>query len=362
MNAVVKSKVYGASDPSLTATLSGFQNGDTAGTSGITGSASCSRTPGETVGSYTITCGPGNLSAPNYSFQTGSTANFSITKAVLNVNAVVKSKVYGASDPSLTATLSGFQNGDTAGTSGITGSASCSRTPGETVGSYTITCGPGNLSAPNYSFQTGSTANFSITKAPSTTTVMCPASVVYSGSPQTPCSASVSGANLNQPVGVTYTSNVGPGLAGAAATFPGDANHQTSSDSKSFTIQYASGPCFGSPGRQILQPINADGTSIFKQGSTVPAKFRVCDSAGNSIGTPGLVMGFALVKTISGTTETSVNEAVVSTTPDTAFRSDTTDKQWIFNINTKNLQNNKTYVYQITLNDTTTITFQFGLK
>jgi hypothetical protein len=118
----------------------------------------------------------------------------------------------------------------------------------------------------------------------------------------------------------------------------------------------------GSPGRQILQPINADGSSVFKQGSTVPTKFRVCDSAGHSVGMPGLVTSFALVKVISGTETASVNETVVSTTPDTAFRFDSTDQQWIFNINTKSLSNNKTYVYQITLNDTTTVNFQFGLK
>jgi hypothetical protein len=131
---------------------------------------------------------------------------------------------------------------------------------------------------------------------------------------------------------------------------------------KSFMIVYSTGACLGSPGHQILQPINSDGTSIFKQASTVPAKFRVCDSAGNSVGIAGLVTSFQLAKTISGTTETTVNEAVISTTPDTAFRFDPTDKQWIFNINTKNLQNNKTYVYLITLNDTTTIEFRFGLR
>ena len=199
--------------------------------------------------------------------------------------------------------------------------------------------------------------------ASSTTQVTCPASVVFSGSPQTPCSAFISGAGgLSLAPTPGYANNTGPGPATASYTYGGDSNHTGSTGSATFLIQYGSGLCLGSPGRQILQPINADGTSIFKQGSTVPAKFRVCDSGGNSIGTPGLVTSFALVKTITGTTETSVNETVVSTTPDTAFRFDPTDKQWIFNINTKNLANNKTYIYLITLNDTTTIEFRFGLK
>jgi hypothetical protein len=94
----------------------------------------------------------------------------------------------------------------------------------------------------------------------------------------------------------------------------------------------------------------------------VPAKFRVCDALGNSIGTPGLVTSFKLVQIINGTATTSVNEGVDSTTPDNQFRWDPTDKQWIFNISTKSLARNKTYVYIISLNDGSNITFQFGLK
>jgi YDG domain/MBG domain (YGX type) len=129
-----------------------------------------------------------------------------------------------------------------------------------------------------------------------------------------------------------------------------------------FKILYATpGTCDGAAGHAILQPINTDQSSVFKQGSTVPAKFRVCDVNGASIGTPGVVSSFRLVQTISGTV-TSVDEAVYSTTPDTAFRWDSTGQQWIFNISTTNLKSNATYVYVITLNDGSTIQFQFGLK
>src|SRR5204863_267861 len=127
----------------------------------------CSRTSGETVAGspYTITCAPGSLSTANYSFVTGTTANFTITKTGLHVNAVADTKVYGADDPAFDHTLSGFVNGDTAATVTVSGSASCSRTSGETVAGspYTITCAPGSLSTANYSFVTGTTANFTIT-------------------------------------------------------------------------------------------------------------------------------------------------------------------------------------------------------
>jgi hypothetical protein len=120
--------------------------------------------------------------------------------------------------------------------------------------------------------------------------------------------------------------------------------------------------CGGEAGHQILQPVNADGTSVFKQGSTVPAKFRVCDANGVSIGAAGTVVSFRLVQTVSGTLVNTVDEAVVSTTPDTAFRWSSTDQQWIYNINTKSLKPSYTYYYDIALADGTHILFRFGLK
>ena len=105
----------------------------------------------------------------------------------------------------------------------------------------------------------------------------------------------------------------------------------------------------------MLQPINRDAastTSAFKKGSTVPVKFRVCDFYGHSIGTAGVVTSFELVKKLNGTgSEELVTEDMVSTTPDTAFRWSSTDQQWIFNLNTKNLAVGYTYYYEIGLGD-----------
>jgi hypothetical protein len=80
--------------------------------------------------------------------------------------------------------------------------------------------------------------NFAIDKAGSTTTVTCGAGpFTYNGSPQTPCTASVTGAGgLNQSLAVSYANNVNAGAATASASYPGDANHNASSDSKNFTI------------------------------------------------------------------------------------------------------------------------------
>jgi len=205
-----------------------------------------------------------------------------------------------ASLPTLTASYSGFKNGETLTTSGVTGSPSLTTTatPSSPVGPYTITAALGSLTATNY----------------------------------------------------TFTLSNG-----------------------TLSIQYASGgTCYGDVGHTILQPIDADGTSVFKKGSTVPAKFRVCDAGGNSVGTSGVVSSFKLTATVSGTAVAYPDEDVYSTTPDTAFRWSSTDQLWIFNINTKNSTASKTYIYTITLNDGTIIngttanatpaSFQYGLR
>ena len=133
---------------------------------------------------------------------------------------------------------------------------------------------------------------------------------------------------------------------------------------ESFRILYAAAgqACYTDVGHTILPPIKTDGTSVWKQGRTVPAKFRVCDGAGNSVGTPGVVASFHLIEINSGTSSTNVNETVSSTTPDTQFHWDPTDQQWISNISPSGLAAGNTYVYQILLNDGTAITFQFGLQ
>jgi hypothetical protein len=61
--------VYGGGLPILTASYSGFVNGDTSG-SALSGSAalSCAATPASVPGAYTIFCTQGTLAASNYNF------------------------------------------------------------------------------------------------------------------------------------------------------------------------------------------------------------------------------------------------------------------------------------------------------
>src|SRR3989442_14472760 len=106
-----KSKVYGAGNPSLTYTITGFVNGDLA--SMVSGTAICNTTatPLSGVGGYPITCTQGSLSATNYTFSFVG-GSFTVGPSTLTVTADPKSKVYGAGNPSLTYTITGFVNCD----------------------------------------------------------------------------------------------------------------------------------------------------------------------------------------------------------------------------------------------------------
>ena len=130
-------------------------------------------------------------------------------------------------------------------------------------------------------------------------------------------------------------------------------------------VLYVSGGiCNGDAGHQILQPINSDGSSVWKQGSTVPAKFRVCDVNGNSIGTAGVVANFFVYQTKNGTV-TNVDETNITSTNSLYWNFDPTGQQWIFNIGTKTgavSSPNTTYWLEIDLNDGSKILFEFGLK
>jgi hypothetical protein len=65
-----KSRPFGAGNPPLTATLSGFVGGQTLLTSGVTGQASCTTgaAPFSAPGTYPITCTLGTLASTDYSF------------------------------------------------------------------------------------------------------------------------------------------------------------------------------------------------------------------------------------------------------------------------------------------------------
>jgi hypothetical protein len=289
------------------------------------------------------------------------------------VSADLQSKVYGAADPGLTysVTPADLQYLDTA--AGVL-SGSLARASGQTVAGSPYAINRGTLVANSNYTLVFAGANLTIMKAPLTVTGDDKSMLLNGTVPA--LTARLAGFQFNETLpssGVTGAAScttsdgktVGPfDIVCTAGTLQAS-NYSFGPFAKGkLTVNYAFAgtSCNGDAGHQILQPVNADGSSVFKQGSTVPAKFRVCDAKGVSIGAAGTVTSFRLVQTISGTVASTVDEAVDSTTPDTAFRWSSTDQQWIYNINTKSLKASYTYYYDITLADGTHILFHFGLK
>jgi hypothetical protein len=166
-----KSKTFGAANPALTLTYTGFKLGQVIGTSGITGTPTISTTANASsgVGTYPITVIQGTMASTNYSF-TFVNGTLTVNKAVLTVTADNKTKTYGAANPSFTATFTGFVNGQTLATSGVSGSAAMTTTADATspVGAYPISIAEGTLAATNYSF---TYANGTLTVGKATITV-----------------------------------------------------------------------------------------------------------------------------------------------------------------------------------------------
>ncbi len=107
----------------------------------------------------------------------------------------------------------------------------------------------------------------------------------------------------------------------------------------------------------VLQPVNADGSSIFKLGSTVPVKFQL---TGASAGITNLSARLYLQRVGAGATGT-VLEAVSTSSATTGnlFRYDS--GQYIFNLNTKTLSAG-TYQLRIDLGDGVPRTVNISLR
>ncbi len=361
------SRTYGDPNPVLTGTVTGARNGDD-----LVDSYTTPATEVSGVGSYPIdahvAAGAG-ADLANYDVHLAA-GTLAVTRAPLTVTADDKTKVYGDANPALTGTVTGGKNGDVLVDSYSTAADATSTVAG---GPYAIVpqvaAGPG-ASLDNYAVTLVS-GSLTVTQAPLTITADDKSKVLNAPNPV--LTGTITGlrngdaitagystaATAGSPVG-TYT--ITPAAIDSSPSRLG--NYRVTLASGTLTVTYATGTCAGSAGRTVLQPVNADGSSVFKRGSTVPVKFRVCDANGVSIGTAGVVTGNpaapVLVSKSSGAG--GVDESVYSTTPDSSFRWDPSAQQWIYNQATSNLTSGVAYTYRIPLNDGTWITYRFGIK
>ena len=220
------------------------------------------------------------------------------------------------------------------------------------------------------------------TTAPLLTPTVSPNPVVLNGT-------ATATANATDAMSGVASQSCGPVLTGAVGTFTvtctaTDVAGNTSTATATYDVVFASGICLGEPSRTILQPVNADGSSVFKRSSTVAVKFRVCDARGLAIDAADVVTPPSpsrhpadctvplpvptpttrapVLCTRAPTGGGTVNESVDSTTPDMNFRWNGSGTQWLFNLGTKNLSAGFQYGYYIPLKDGTIIRFSFALK
>ena len=211
-----ESIAYGGS-PVLKVDVAGFVGGESAATAAgykaPTVSASSTN-----AGSYRLV--PAGGSATNYEFSYVGGV-LTIERAVAVVAADSRSKVYGATDPTLTYSIIG------AGSASEIGGVRLSRASGENVGDYAISVtAPGNT---NYRvFTVGGT--FTIEKAAYDMSGVrfTGATYSYSGAP---FSCQVSG-QLPSGLQVAYTGNgkTDAGTYTVVASFQGDSNHESVAD------------------------------------------------------------------------------------------------------------------------------------
>jgi hypothetical protein len=139
--------VYGAGLPALTASYSGFVNGDTVASLTTAPSLGTTATSASPVGTYSITAAGAADSDYAISYVSGT---LSITPAALTVTADNQTKIYGTALPDLTFSYSGFVNGDTAAAVSGSPSISTTATAGSAPGTYPIVVGQGSLADANY--------------------------------------------------------------------------------------------------------------------------------------------------------------------------------------------------------------------
>ena len=172
-----QSMVYGAALPALTANYSGFVNGDTSASLTTGPTLTTTATAASHVGSYGITAA-GAVDANYRITYVGGT--LSVTQAALTITANNQSMVYGSALPTLTASYSGFVNGDSSASLTTGPTLITTATAASHVGSYGIAAA-GAIDADYSISYVGGTLN--VTQAALTITVNNQSSVYGSALP-----------------------------------------------------------------------------------------------------------------------------------------------------------------------------------
>ena len=148
-----KAKTYGDKDPVLTARVNDLEGNDTV-------VLTVTRVPGDNAGTYTITATAEENK--NYIIPDG-TGTLTINRKDITVTADDKVKVFGAADPTLTATISGLVTGDSTDLIQY----KLSRAAGNNVGTYEISVSGEAIQG-----------NYNVAYVPGTLTIATPDTVI----------------------------------------------------------------------------------------------------------------------------------------------------------------------------------------
>ncbi len=236
-----KTKIYGAANPALTITYSGFVNGESASVIDTKPSISTTADATSAVGTYTISLSGG--SDNNYTFGTLTAGTLTVNKATLTVTADNKSKTYGAANPTLTVSYSGFVNGDDASDIITEPAAITSANASSDVGTYDITASGGIDDNYDFAYVTGI---LTITKADQTITIttvpqkdVATDALTFDITASTSSSLALSYAIQSGPAtisGNTITLSGATGSVVVAVSQAGNNNYNATSASTSFNV------------------------------------------------------------------------------------------------------------------------------
>jgi hypothetical protein len=263
------------------------------------------------------------------------------------VTADGKTKTYGDANPVLTATVTGTVNSEA-----LSYTLATTATQNSGVGGYSITVTPGLN--PNYNV---TPVSGTLTVTPATLTVSAHAKVKIQGTADPAFTYGVSGLrNGDTTAVVTGTLSRDPGEAVGKypvrkGTLTVNSNYSLNYVGEDLTIVYS--------WSDVLQPINKDGSSIFKLGSTIPVKFQL---TGASASTSSLVAHIYIAKVSNGVAGVEVEPSTnVNADAGNVFRYDASANQYIFNWGTKGLTEG-TWQIRIDLGDGETHVVNVSLR
>lgn len=196
-----KTRPYGATNPPLTVTYIGFKSGDNPGVLGGSPSLSTTANTNSPVGTYAITVSQGTLNNTNYTFSFVN-GTLTVTQELLGVVVSNQTRTYGATNPVLTGTITGIQNGDS-----ITAIYTTTADTNSPVGNYPITPTLSGVLLTNY---IAVVSNGTMTVTPASLTVSADNKSRLYGTTNPVFSGVISGIQNNDAISAVYNTSATP--------------------------------------------------------------------------------------------------------------------------------------------------------